>query len=736
MMREIGFTLLAPTALAIAAPALATEQGTAISRSSAVADQDATVPDGQASPAPDGLADIVVTAQRRKQSLQSVPIAVQAFSEARLDASGIENTADLAMVTPGLVTVRGVGLSSPFLRGIGSSSNGPGVESPVATYVDGVYYGSKASAMTSLENVERVEVLKGPQGTLFGRNATGGLIQIVTRDPSPTSGFTARVGYQNYDTVTATGYLTGGLAPNVSADVMVDYRNQGEGWGRNIVTGADVNVTDSFLARSKLLLEPGPDTRIVLAVDYSDWESDTGLASRFREGFLGANGLPYSGPRYGVQSTFDQFFRSEAGGASLTVSHDFGAVALTSITAYRRTDYAFAFDGDATPAPVLRFETAVNERQFSQELQLSGGAPGSLEWTAGAFYFDADGQQSVLFSGTSLPTLITRAVYGGQSTRSYAAYAQLTYPVLDNTRITLGARYNSEKRGLNGNVLLTALDGSVTRPTVVPTGTDATFNKLTWRIALDHDLAPDVLAYASYNRGFRSGGFNPSNLTNPPFRPEVLDAYEVGLKSSLFDRRVRLNVGAFFYNFNDIQLSQFVLGVQTIRNAARAELYGVDLDAEILVNSQLRLSGSFEYLKGEFKSFPGAAFAVPLPAGGNGVMIGDASGKNMIRAPRFTGNIAADYTLPIAAHLSADLNVTYSYNGGFFWEPDNFVKQAPYSLVNARASLNFDDRHKITFWARNITNEYYDSTSSAAAVGTVASPGEPRTYGVALQTKF
>lgn len=731
-MRSVSLTLLGSTFLTISVPVWALAQAGPNSPEQAV---EPTSGDPSAE-GQGGLEDIVVTAQRREQALQTVPIAIQAFSQKALQSSGIENTADLALVTPGLVVVRGVGLSSPFLRGIGSSSNGPGVESPIATYVDGVYYGSKANAMMSLENIERVEVLKGPQGTLFGRNATGGLIQVITRDPSSTPGFTAKVGYQNYNTVTASGYVTGGLAEGVSADFAVNYRNQGKGWGYNTVTGVDVNVSDGYVMRGKLLFEPSDSTRIMLAGDYSKSDSDTGLATRFADGFLGNNGLPYVGPRYGLQATFDQYFRSRARGASLTVTHDFNDITLTSITAYRRTNYGFAFDGDGTPSPILRFETAVRERQFSQELQLSGGSRGSLEWTAGAYYFDGNGNQSIFFSGTSFPTLITRAVFGGQTTRSYAGYAQATYPILDSTRITLGARYNSEKRGLSGNVQLTALNGTVTTPTVVPAGTDTTFNKLTWRIAVDHDLSEDVMGYASYNRGFRSGGYNPSNLTNPPFRPEVLDAYELGLKSSLFDRRVRFNVAAFYNDFQDIQLSQFVLGVQTVRNAASAETYGVDVDFEALVATRLRLSGSMEYLKGKYKSFPGAAFAVPLPGGGNAVVIGDAAGKDVVRTPRWTANAAVDYSMPLGSDLSADFNVTYAYNDGFFWEPDNLLFQKSYSLVNARASLNFNDRHKITIWGRNLTDKYYASTSSAASVGTVASPAEPRTYGITLETKF
>lgn len=179
-----------------------------------------------------------------------------------------------------------------------------------------------------------------------------------------------------------------------------------------------------------------------------------------------------------------------------------------------------------------------------------------------------------------------------------------------------------------------------------------------------------------------------------------------------------------------------MLGTQTIRNAARAEVYGVDIDAEALLTSRLRLSGSVEYLRSKYISFPGAAIAVPLPGGGNSVVVGDASGNELYRAPRWTGNAAVDYSLPVASNVSADFNLTYSYNNGYYPEPDNVLFQNAYSLINTRVALNFDNRHKITFWARNLTNKYYTVILTAATVGTSSSPGEPRTYGVSLETKF
>jgi iron complex outermembrane receptor protein len=173
-----------------------------------------------------------------------------------------------------------------------------------------------------------------------------------------------------------------------------------------------------------------------------------------------------------------------------------------------------------------------------------------------------------------------------------------------------------------------------------------------------------------------------------------------------------------------------------VRNAARAEVYGVDLDAEVLVTPRLRFTGSMEYLVGKYTSFPGAGIAMPLPGGGNLVTVGDASGNRMARAPRVTANAAVDYSMPLGSNLSADFNVTYSYTSKFFWEPDNYLFEDPYSLVNAKLTFNFSDRHKISIWGRNLTDKFYSVVSGAAAPGSVNSPGEPRTYGVAFETKF
>lgn len=713
-----------------AAPGGEVTAETAAGASAAVGEQAQRLEEGAV------VSDIVVTAQRREESLQKVPLTVQAFSSENLAATGIQTTADLPAVTPGLVLARGIGLSSPFLRGVGSSSNGPGVENSVATYVDGIYLGSKSAALSQLIDVERVEVLKGPQGTLFGRNATGGLIQIVTRDPAVDPGLRLTLDASNYETAVVSSYVNGGIADGLSAGLSLTNRYQGAGWGRNVVTGRDVNVTNFFSTRGKVKYEASEDLTFTVAGDYTFYESDVGAATRVLEGARAVNGYVYEGPRYGVADDVDQFLRSRIGGVSLTATHDGHSSTLTSITAYREARYRVALDSDVTPARNLRFDSTVNERQFSQELQLSGGSRTGLQYSLGGYLFIADGRSVNGLSGALFPTLTSSQTIGEQRTRSGAAYVQATYALAESTRLTAGLRYTVEKRELLGFNRRIALDGSTAIPFVVPRGTETTFRRPTWRIALDHDLAPDVLGYMSYNRGFRSGGFNPGLLTNPPVKPEILDAYEVGLKSSLLDQRLRLNVSGFYYSFSDIQLSQFALGIQTIRNAAKAELYGLDLDFEVVPITRLRFSGGLEYLQGTYRSFPGAAFAVPLPGGGNQLIIGDASGKDVIRTPRLTGNVALNYTVPVGPSELV-FNVNYAYNDGFFTEPDNLLRQRAYSLINGQIGLEMEDgRQRVVLWARNLTNRYYTTILTAASVASISSPGEPRTFGVRWEGRF
>ncbi|MBB6123702.1 TonB-dependent receptor [Sphingobium subterraneum] len=683
------------------------------------------------------LDEIVVTAQRRSENLQKVPIAVSSFDAAKLERSGVTSTSGLASVTAGLVFNQSVGLGSPFLRGIGTSGNGPGTENSIAIYVDGVYIGTKSSAVSDVENAARIEVLKGPQGTLFGRNATGGLIQIITKDPPKKPEAMARVGYGNFDTVVATAYLGAPLGEKVAADVSVKYQNQGKGWGTNLNTGKDIGLTNKFNVRGKLKFDLDDATSMVLAGDHSWYRSSVGTGFRVEEGLrtsVDGNLFPANGGRYDINTTIEPYIRTTSNGVSLKIDHELGFADIQSISAYQKSHYFLQVDNDYTPLPFLVTSADTYEHQLSQELKLSSKAGGSFQWTLGVYGFTYKGTQDFGAYGTSRGANRADTI-GIQKVRSEAIYGQVTQKLGEATRITAGLRYTWENRRIAGERRSTTPAGVVTVTAFSPPPS-ANFNKLTWRASIDHDLAQDVLAYASYNRGFKSGTFNVNALQRDPVKPEVLDAYEVGLKSSLFDRRLRLNAAGFYYSYKNIQFSQTFNGISALRNAAKARLYGIDLDAELAVSSQLTLTAGAEWLDTKINSFVGDTQLTPLPGGGNLTFIGDSSGNKLQNSPKYSANAAIDYRVPVGPNTLA-FNVNYSYNDGFYTASNNFVRQGAYSLVNARVQLGLNEDHvRLQLWGKNLTNKFYRAAYGGQATGTNYTPAEPRTYGVTAEFRF
>ena len=685
------------------------------------------------------LEEVIITAQRRSENLQDVPISVQSFSNDTLERSGIQSTADLEMLTPSLVYSQGIGLGSPYLRGIGTGGNGPGTENSVAVYFDGVYIGTKSSSLSSLANVERVEVLKGPQGTLFGRNATGGLIHIITKNPPAEGEMAVKIGYGNYETTTANMNAGLPLTDKLGVILSVDYQDQNKGWGVNRVTGNDAGETDNLLGRIKFLYEASEETRITLSSHYDESETDAGAGVRLLDGAVPAAGpafvFPPNASKYDTNGNVESVFESESGMVSLKIEHDFEFANLTSISAYQDGEYSALLDNDITPNPMMLATVLNEEHQFSQELKLSSHSAESFEWTVGVYTYFGEGEQIVGLSGTLLPAFQELQFQGKQKTESFAVYGQGTQQFGDNTRLTLGLRYTWDEREISGSRNIVALDSTFSRTPITPD--KANFNELTWRLALDYQLTPDVLGYVSYNRGFKSGLFNASFLQLTPVEPELLDAYEIGIKSEHLDRRLRLNMAGFYYDYQDIQLTQFVLGVAILRNAAEAEIYGAEIETEYALSRELTLSGGLSVMKGTYKSFEGAGFAVPNPAGGNTVVPGDATGNEIARTPRVTASATLNYSVPMAGGNTFSFDLSYSYNDGYFTEPDNVLSQDAYSLVNTRAQVGFaQDQVLVSLWAKNLTNTFYTSVLSAQAIGSLYAPAPPRTYGLSLEYRF
>ncbi|MDO7837311.1 TonB-dependent receptor [Sphingobium sp. HBC34] len=720
----------------------------------AFASQAAAAQTAQAAPkpgAPSGqvhgaIEDIIVTAQRREERLQDVPIAISAASAAKLESAGVTSAQSLSIITPALTVSTGAGYFLPRLRGIGTSVTGPGFENSIATYVDNVYYAAAPSTLLSFNNIQRVEVLKGPQGTLFGRNATGGLINVITKDPSHDAGGDVSLSYGNYGTLSGSVYLTTGLSDAAAIDVAFTGAHQAKGFGTNLATGRDVNRVEKDLSfRSKLLLELGETTEIRLSGDYSEARGTYPAFRQFRDE------IPVFGPPTGGDewdTNVDQPFSlaTRSGGVTARIDQDLGNLKLVSISAYRAGKLSTIFDFDLTPTPASAVLIVQNDRQFSQELQLQSGAGSAITWVLGAYYFNGYSTFSPtdlivgpVLSGPDSPFFPFARLRnrGNVKTDSYAAFGQVTVPLGPDTNLTGGLRYTHEKRTVDGQTIGVLPDGTEISLLPPNAGNQAkSFDKITWRASIDHSVG-DVMFYASVNRGFKAGGFNLGTPEQPAYNPEVIDAYEVGMKADLLGRRLRFNPAFFYYDYQNIQVPLLLpTGVLGTVNGPSAKVYGLDIDGEAVLSDALRLTFGATLIHDRFGDYPNAIANIPLPTGGSTATPINAKGNRLAYTADFVTSLGLNYTLEMGSGRTV-FAADWNHNDGYYTNVDNVRRQGAFDVVNASLTWsNSDESLSVRAWVRNITDEAVLIFNNVATTGTSASYQPPRTYGLTVRTKF
>ena len=693
-------------------------------------------PGGVASPA-GGIADIVVTAQRRSESLQNVPIAITALSSENLSAQGINDIQSLQISTPSLSYAQAAGYSLPRIRGVGTGANGPGVENSVAMYVDGVYVSSTSAGTLAFNNIAQIAVLTGPQGTLFGRNATGGVIQVTTLDPGQTPTVTATAGYGNYDTYEGKLYASAPLTATLAFDAALYYKDQNKGFGYNRLLNTDVGQGTDVSFRSKVKWDPTDGTTVRVVGDFSR-SNGRRFFNRVFPGAVGISGQPTPGDEWDTYSTFSPRQRITQRGVSAQVDQALGALTLVSITAWRRSLYDVRFDPDGQPAPITDVNIRQRDRQFSQEFQLLSPKDGPFTWVLGGDYFRYTGfyePQRVLSRAAPYLAPPTRITTTGEfGTKSLAAFGQATYELSASTNLTAGLRYTTEDR-----------DADITKAIVLPNGIglppargvgDSDFKKLTWRGSIDHRFSPGLLLYASANRGFKSGLYDPLAVPLVLVEPEVLDAYEVGVKADLFDRRIRLNGAVFHYDYKQIQIARFVNGTLVLQNGSGAKIDGLDFDATWQATPQLTFTAGLSILDDRFTSFPTAPKTTPLPTGGIAVSTAEAKGNRLPATPDWTLNLTANYVMPTSVG-TFELNGTYLHNDGYFQGPENRLRQKPFDLVNSSLSwTSTSGTYRASLWSKNLGDEFYATQLTSQSTADALLAGDRRTYGFTVGFKY
>lgn len=703
----------------------------------------------QTMPGRDAQETIVVTAQRRPEQLQDVPISLAAMTGDQLEQMQAADMAGLGKVVPSLVMTRTGAFTQPYLRGVGKRST-LGVENSVATYVDGVYLASSISALLDLRGIERIEVLNGPQGTLFGRNATGGVIQVVTRDPSPETKSEWILSAGSYRYVRGDLYVTGG-SDRVAGNLAIGVTRNG-GFGTNLYSGKkdQGEVVHSFVARSKWIWRPASRLKLTLAGDYQDL--DQNFDYRPIAGFRPIGQPRVQGFRDGDQDE-PLRHRFRYGGVSLRADVEIGRMTLMSLSALRHMRADFGNDLDQGPLPLWGAVAAAAQDQLSQEIQLQSIGSPPVQWLAGLYYINIDERYDPTifrYGGTYSERLggrVRQALFAAGKVSSHAAYGQATLPVARATRLTFGLRYTIEHRSVRATgeqmydnaPFLRPIPG-LPLPSGEPFRNSETFRRLTWRASLDRHFSQALMGYLLASRGFQSGGWNLQTPQSPAFGPERLDDFEGGLKYADRSRRFRADVSAFYYAYSDLQVSAITPLGSATTNAASAEVYGLGLQLDARLASKADLSLGLQRLKARFKRFPNAV-CLDYAAGASvpySPLSCDVTGNRLPFAPKFKLNIGASRRFALGYLGTMNLNANLAYNSGYFSEADNFVRQKAFATVDASAEWRPEPSGpSVRLWLLNLTDsKHYASLATVATAGVFQSPAAPRRIGASIAFMF
>lgn len=689
------------------------------------------------------LEEIIVTAERREVDIQRAPLSVAALTGAQLDASTIQSTIDLQYRMTGFVFKTNTVLGQPYIRGVGSDIISAGADASVATFVDDVYQSRAVASIQEFFDLDRVEIVKGPQSTLFGRNVTGGAVRVFSKRPQPELAAEADVLYGNYDRVRLRGVLNAPLAGERLSVRLAGLLTDRDGYTDNVLSGRTLDGEDLWAVRGQVLFAPTEDFELLLIGDYSDEDSTRTLGNYPDTGCCVNLGILFGGvvpsdPRK-VTHDVDDRARARARGLSARLTWDSGRLKVTSISAYRKTSFTEALDLDATNVPAVANFPMEDSDTFTQDVQLTSDTSGRLEWIAGLFYLRESAFQLLdiqlpIFSAYSRPS-------GDIDTEAYAIYGQGSYRLTDRWRVTTGIRFSHEERSQDFAQTISDPLGAVTgAPGVIElAGSDSkAWDSWTPKLGLEWFGSDTLLVYGSASKGFKAGGLN-SNALQPAFDPETLWAYEIGLKSSPWDGRARFNVAAFWYDYDDIQLLTLAPDAPTgafpiVVNAAAATVKGVEAELQAQLTRGLALDAAVTLLDAAFDEF--VSIDPNNPTGDS-----NRAGQPMQQAPDVSTSLGLQYGWDVGAAARLTARGEWRYTSEVFFNAfaDPFVRQAGYSLFNARIGIEGGEgRWYVAAFGRNLGDKLYAQTKvrQDPLVGNLNVWGAPRTYGVELGARF
>jgi iron complex outermembrane receptor protein len=670
---------------------------------------------------------ITVTATKTGAAdIQSTPIAVTVLPARTLEQLEIQTVEGLAGVVPAVTISQHTGAAQVTIRGIGTNSTVVGADPSSTVHLDGVYLGRPVMVFMDLLNVERIEVLRGPQGTLYGRNSVGGTINIVTRQPTNTLETSVRLTAGNYDKLRAEGAISGPLVRNKVMGNFAFLRGTRNGF----VTDLDhpdrsLSSEDTWAGRGQVRLVFGTHSELLLSGDYGRFD---GIPLTYAKPIMAKPGFNFDNPTslWQVRTSHLTSGKNMQQGASAKLAVRLNAATtLTSLTAYRKSDYRFFIDSDSTELPVLTSDVPDRQHQVSQEVTLVQHKS-KLIWIAGAFFFADHNEGQVEI--TVYPRRTQIRPFATVRGNAWALFGQATYRVSSRVSLTGGVRYTDEQKHLNNiggeYVIGTAI---LNNPASFYDFVDsATYHAWTPKGSIEVQASRNTFVYFSATRGFKSGGFNiTAQEPGKAFGPEFAWSYEGGLKRTMAGGRVRANTAMFYNAYRDLQVQSFVRpAVIDISNAGAASIKGLEVEVAATAGRVVQFAGNVSWLEATYDRY--------LARGPGGTTF-DAAGNRLNNAPEWSGGGSAVYEFATGRSGTASVRGDVSWQSRVFFTPvnDAIETQHAYGLLHLRAGFEPRSRRwEMAVYVRNAGNrEYITGTANVPPTAFTARPGEPREWG-------
>lgn len=706
--------------------------------------------------------ELIVTAQRRSERAIDVPQTVNVATQVQLKTAGVTNSTELAQVIPGLnAAASGFIPSQPVIRGVANTPTGPGTSGATAIYIDGVYQPSQGEANFDLSDTASIQVLKGPQGTLYGRNAIGGVILITTEDPSPTQHGQLSVGYGNYNQLQANGSITGRLAGPISGSLAGSWDSM-DGWQYDISRHTRVGDNHEYNIRGKILWDLGGNNKIVFSADHSYRSNPTtfdnnalngdtsqaqtpvGGSTTIKPGPINPALIVATGPT-DVSLNFDPFIHDTFSQVSAKGDFDFPGFHLQSITAANENKTDFLLDSDFTNINASTTHETFDEKEASQELFFTSLGDHRLSWIGGL---------SLVYQWSGL-NFESASIVGHTTDLSLAGFLEVTYKLTNRLKILVGARYTHEYQTYVAH-----------SPKVVVPEQSVSANVVTPRVSIDYALTDEASVYATFSQGYQNGGWNISSLNPKPYLPEHVTAYEVGTKAFVAST-LQIDAAIFYYDFTDLQEANVVFTgnppttLSTVyQNAGKSTSYGGEFGANWRVTRDFTLGFGTAYTHAVFDTYNGSLFTQPIfgqagvvvpgssptkyyvcaigytAACGNTQFPANAAGKTVPRAPAWTLYIAPAYRFSTEIG-GFELSANAAYQSTMYSDASNRAQTPPYWTVNARGAFTpAKAAIQMSIWVKNLFDARVPVFIVSTTSGDRALYSEPRTFGVTLSTKW